>query len=187
MRISNIQNMDVKNLQARLKALVKVGVSLSSIGTLDGLLSEIVDVALSLTDADGASLYLRKGDRLEFHISRNLTLEARLGKTAMQDLFERFEIPVDENSMAGWCAKTGMILNIPDVQSLPPDGVFHYNPAFDERNQYSSRSMLAAPLLDRQNEAVGVIQLWNATAESGIIPFDDNAQDLISSFASQAG
>jgi putative two-component system response regulator len=187
MRISNIQSMDVKNLQARLKALVKVGVSLSSIESLDRLLSEIVDAALALTDADGASLYLRKGESLEFHISRNLTLEARLGKEAMADLFERFEIPVDENSMAGWCAKTGMILNIPNVQELPQDGVFRYNRAFDERNAYSSRSMLAAPLLDRQNEAVGVIQLWNATIDGQIVAFDEDSQDLISAFASQAG
>lgn len=179
--------MDVASLQARLEALVKVGVSLSSKDSLDELLAEIVDAALFLTDADGASLYLRKGERLEFHVSRNLTLERRLGREAMQELFGRFEIPVDENSMAGWCAQTGMILSIPDVQELPPESPFRYNRAFDERNAYSSHSMLAAPLLDRKGEAVGVIQLWNATHDGRVGPFAPEAEELVRGFASQAG
>jgi len=185
--ISNIGPMDIEILQARLEALVEMGVMLSSIENLDELLAKTVEAAMSLTDADGASLYLRKGEMLEFHISRNHTLESRHGLQAMAELFERFEIPVDKDSMAGWCAQTGMILNIPDVQALPEDGPFRYNRAFDLRNSYSSRSMLAAPLLDRHNEAVGVIQLWNATTGGMVGPFGDIPEKLIKGFASQAG
>ena len=172
-------------IQAKLEALVRVGVSLSSVGDLDLLLGRIVAEAMPLTGADGASLYLRRGDRLEFHTSRNRTLEAR-GPEVMERLFQRFEVAVDETSMAGWCALTGEILNLPDVQSSD-DPRFCYNPSFDQRAGYQSRSMLAAPLLDRNNQAVGVIQLWNAMEEGRIVPFDGTAEMLIRGFASQAG
>jgi putative two-component system response regulator len=174
-------------IQSKLEALVRVGVALSSIESLDALLERIVEEAMALTGADGASLYLRKNTALEFHTSRNHTLEARLGPTAVKELFGRFEIAVDSTSMAGWCAFTGDILNIPDVQQLPDDGKFRYNRGFDERANYSSHSMLAAPLLDRHNQAVGVIQLWNAKASEAIVSFSEIAEMLIRGFASQAG
>jgi GAF domain-containing protein len=164
-------------VQAKLEALVRVGVSLSSVCDLDQLLERIVEEAMSLTEADGASLYLRHGDALEFHTSRNRTLEVR-GPEVMERLFQRFEVHVDETSMAGWCALTGEILNIPDVQTSN-DPRFRYNASFDQRAGYQSHSMLAAPLLDRNNQAVGVIQLWNAMSQGSIIPFDGTAEMLI--------
>jgi len=47
--------------------------------------------------------------------------------------------------------------------------------------------MLAAPLLDRHNLAVGVIQLWNAKSSESIVSFNEIAEMLIRGFASQAG
>ena len=96
-RFVKSQAMNDLGIQSKLEALVRVGVALSSIESLDDLLERIVEEAMALTAADGASLYLRKAEMLEFHTSRNHTLEARLGPVAVKELFGRFEIPVDES------------------------------------------------------------------------------------------
>lgn len=175
------------SLQNKLESLVRVGVALSSVRDLDELLERILDEAMALSAADGASLYLRRGDELEFHIAHNRSLEARLGRTGMSMFYERFTVPISRNSMAGYCALTGKILNFPDVQALPPDSGFQYNPSFDKRAGYFTHSMMTVPMSDRAGQCVGVLQLVNSMENGRVVAFGPMSEMLVQAFAAQAG
>jgi len=175
------------DLQSKLESLVRVGVALSSVRNLDQLLERILDEAMDLSSADGASLYLRRGEELEFHIARNRSLEARLGQSGMSLFYEKFTMPISRQSMAGYCALTGKTLNFPDVQALPPGSGFQYNPAFDKRAGYFTHSMLTVPMSDRSGQCVGVLQLINSMENGRITAFSPTSEMLVQAFAAQAG
>jgi HD-GYP domain-containing protein (c-di-GMP phosphodiesterase class II) len=175
------------DLQSKLESLVRVGVMLASVRDLDLLLERILDEAMNISSADGASLYLRQGDELEFHIARNRTIEARMGHTGMSLFYERFSMPISRASMAGYCALTGKTLNFPDVQALPPDSGFRYNAAFDKRSNYITKSMLTVPLSDRSGGCVGVLQLINSMENGRVVAFSPASETLVQAFAAQAG
>jgi len=73
----------------------------------------------------------------------------------------QFTIPVDMVSIAGYVASTGEILEIDDVYNLPVGAPYSFNNAFDEKNNYITRAMLAFPLTNFQGKVVGVVQLMN--------------------------
>lgn len=64
---------------------------------------------------------------------------------------------MDESSIAGFVATTATSLNISDVRYLPADVPYAFNDAFDKATGYFTVSMLAVPLIDNQNEVVGVL------------------------------
>jgi len=175
------------HLHEKLAALVRVGAAISSIRDLDDLLERILLEAMDFSGADGATLYLKRGDFLDFHIALNRTLEKRLGKGGMSIIYERFSVPISTSSMAGYCALTGKILNFPDMQDLPPGTLFRHNSDFDKKANYDTHSMLTVPMHDRMGQCVGVLQLVNAMEDDRVIPFDSDAEMLIQAFASQAG
>ena len=174
-------------MHEKLAALVRVGAAISSIRDMDDLFERILQEAMDFSGADGATLYLKRGDFLDFHIAMNKTLEQRIGKGGMAILYERYSIPISTNSMAGYCALTGRPLNIRDMQDLPPGTQFRHNKEFDLKAGYDTHSVLTVPMHDRMGQCVGVFQLVNAMDEGRIIPFDENAEMLMQAFAAQAG
>jgi GAF domain-containing protein len=168
-------------------ALVELGIALTSENDLDRLLERIVTEARTVTRADGGSLYLRAGDDLRFVVSQNDTLGARLGLEGEEDLFQPFTIPISPESIAGFVAKTGQVLNIEDVYEIPPDREYGFLKDFDERNQYRSKSTLHVPLLDPGGHVIGVLGLFNRLASGGgILSFRPEDERLIMALASQA-
>ncbi len=167
--------------------MIKVGIALTSTRDLDTLLDLILTEGREMTNADAGSVYLVQNERLWFSTSQNETLFRRHGEENTRQLFEKFDIPVDENSIAGYCAVHKEVLNLPDVYNLPPQFPFRFNDYWDKANNYFCRSMLVVPMLDTENNVVGVIQLINAKNEMGrFIPFSGDIEKVISSFASEA-
>jgi HD-GYP domain-containing protein (c-di-GMP phosphodiesterase class II) len=167
--------------------LIKVGVALTNTRDLDKLLDLILTEARDLTRADAGSIYLIDGQVLRFVTSQNQTLFELYGEDETRALFEEFDLPLDESSIAGYVAINKKILNLEDVYNLPPNYGFRFNSAWDEANKYRSVSMLVAPMLSPEGQVVGVLQLINAMSEQGeIIAFDSRFKDVVSAFASQA-
>lgn len=179
--------MSTFHLHEKLASLVRVGAAISSIRDLDDLLERILQESMDFSGADGATLYLKRNDCLDFHIALNRTLEKRLGKGGLSILYERFSVPISTSSMAGYCALTGKILNFPDMQDLPEGTGFSHNRGFDQKANYDTHSMLTVPMHDRLGQCVGVLQLVNAIDNDRVVPFDSEAEMLIQAFASQAG
>lgn len=74
---------------------------------------------------------------------------------------DMFKLQINPESIAGYVASTGDILEIDDLYSLPEGAPYSFNRSFDEQDGYRSRSMLAFPLKTVDGQIVGVIQLLN--------------------------
>ncbi len=99
-------------------------------------------------------------------------------------MYESFSLPISSESVAGYVALNKKILNIPDVQQIPPEAPFHYNPSWDEKTGYITRSMMVVPMLNREKKVAGVLQLINALSSGNggkIIPFPPQQEKLVSS------
>jgi HD-GYP domain-containing protein (c-di-GMP phosphodiesterase class II) len=170
----------------KLEALTGLGVQLNQISDIDILLERVLSEARRFTNADAGSIYIRQGDRLLFSYTQNETLAQRLpagGKL----IYSTFSIPIDENTIAGFAAYTGQIINIDDVYGMDPALPYNFNPSFDQQAGYKTGSMLTLPLTTHRGEIVGALQIINAQNEHGeIVPFADEDERIMSHFASIA-
>jgi len=178
--------MDTERFREELLKLHRIGIALSSMHDLNKLLEMIVREARHFTSADAGSLYLREGDQLRFAVSQNDTLSQRLGPEGERALFSSFTLPISEDSIAGYVASTKKNLNISDVYTIGDEAPYDFNPDFDQRNDYRTKSVLAVPMLDHREDVLGVLQLINATQAGQSVDFDRDKEDLVRSLASQA-
>ena len=176
----------------RLERLVAVGVELSAEHDADVILAHIVETALELTNADGCTLYLAQGGHLHFEIIRNDSLAIRLGGPAGGRLTLK-PVPLyladgtaNLNAVSAAAAIQRRTINLADAYAAD-EFDFAGARAFDQANGYHSKSFLTVPLIDHEDEIMGVLQLINALdPESGeIVAFDRDSQYLVEALASQ--
>ncbi len=74
---------------------------------------------------------------------------------------QRFSIPQNESSIAGYVATTGEFLEIDNLYALDASVPYSFNPSFDRENNYHSKSMLSFPLKNIEGTVIGVVQLIN--------------------------
>ncbi len=171
------------NLAEQIRKLNAIGIALSSEHNLNKLLEMIVTEARSFTHADGGSLYIKEDNKLHFRVAQTASLQKRDGKTP----FTAFYLPLSKESIAGYVAITGSVLNIPDVYEIPPTVEYRVNKHFDQQNNYRSKSMLVVPMRDHHDEIIGVLQLINSMNGRGeVVPFEPEFESIILSLASQA-
>jgi HD-GYP domain-containing protein (c-di-GMP phosphodiesterase class II) len=172
-------------LKEQIKRLNQIGIALTSETHLPTLLELIVREVRGFTRADAGSLYSVDRNQIRFEVAQNDTLEAR--KNEVYESFRPYPMPLDKTSIAGYVAITGETLNISDVYDLTGDEEYRFNPAFDDRNRYRTRSMLVVPIRTQQNEILGVLQLINSLdKQDNVTVFDSEQEDLVASLASQA-
>lgn len=174
------------NEKEKLQEIIRLGHEVTEINDLDLLLEKILTKAREFVNADAGSIYIKGEDRLEFSHSQNETLSKKLppGKKL---IYTYFSLPVNNNSIAGYVANTGEILNIPDVYKISPDVPYGFSKSFDEVSRYQSKSMLTVPLKISRGDIIGVLQMINALDETGkIISFSQEAEPFITHFANNA-
>ncbi len=172
-------------LKEQIKRLNQIGIALTRETHLPSLLELIVREVRNFTRADAGSLYSVDRNQLRFEVAQNDTLAAR--KNEVFEVFRPYPMPLDKTSIAGYVAITGKTLNIPDAYKLTGDEEYRFNPAFDERNRYRTRSMLVVPIRNHDGEIIGVLQLINSLDENGnVTVFEHEQEDLVASLASQA-
>ncbi len=172
--------------QEKIEALVNLGIELNRIKDLDILMEHILTEARRFAGADAGSIYLASDNRLLFSYTQNDTLQKRLPEGAKL-IYSTFSIPIDQNSIAGYTAMTGSLLNIPDVGLIDAKSPYQFNRKFDDSTGYATRSILTVPLVTTQGDLVGVLQMINAADESGrIVSFNEETERTMLLFASMA-
>jgi HD-GYP domain-containing protein (c-di-GMP phosphodiesterase class II) len=175
---------DKRDLESQIARLNKIGIALSSEHDLNRLLNMIVLEARHFTRCDGGSLYIREGDKLNFIVAQTESLEKLNGKRLS---FKSSYLPMTKESIAGYVAITGDILNIPDAYLIPPTVEYRLNKDFDDLFGYRTKSLLVVPMRDHEDEIIGVLQLLNSfDGMNEVVPFRSEYEMLIASLASQA-
>lgn len=193
---------DLARAEREMEMLNRIGIALSQTHEVGALLNMILMKAREITGADAGSLYLveevhgealSEGSderRLRFKLTQN---------DSVQFPFAELELPLQENSLAGYTALHGNVINLADARKIPRNRPYRFNPRFDEETGYRTRSMLTLPIKNGRGEVIGVLQLINCKlhpearltseeiVEREVRPFSDRAVRLALSLASQAG
>ena len=152
---------------------------------IDAILDKILEEARSLSNADAGSIFIVDEDRLRFGYVHNDSLFKK--DAANEEIYVDFSVPIDDQSIVGHVALTGNTIVVDDAYNLPSGSPFTFNPEYDQKSGYQTRSILAVPLHTFHGRLVGVMQLINAKDDGGrVIPFRKKIQDLIPLLANNA-
>ncbi|MCA9690566.1 MAG: sigma 54-interacting transcriptional regulator [Myxococcales bacterium] len=131
---------------------------------LDAILSQVIDAVTAAMDADRGTFFLVDRARGELY-----------SKVAHLPELREIRLSVGQG-VAGHVARTGEPVNLADPRRDP-----RFHDAIDEETGYETRSLLCAPVRDRQGEIIGVIELLNRRGG----PFTEDDEALLRALASQ--
>mgnify|MGYP001086814948 CR=1 FL=1 len=185
-------SVEIKRLEALVNKLNNIGVMLSAEKNTDKLLDMILAESMEITSCDAASIYVKveKDGRsmLQFKNTRNYSREFP---------FNEFFMPIDENSISGYCAYSGQAYNFMNMDDVPRLIGIKYNDFFDKKINYQTTNMMVIPMKDIKGEVEGVVQLINKKKDGRkklmedhdyveyIVPFTTEEESILLSLASQ--
>jgi len=177
--------MEIKIHKKKISDILSITEDISHIRDIDSLLDRILSEARKFTNADAGSIYLVRDKYLSFDYVQNDTL-MKNDQSGNHFLYSNFKIEIDENSIAGYVAKTKAPLVINDVYKIKSSVPYTFNKSFDTQSSYRTKSILTVPLITSRDKIIGVMQIINPKKKSKIINFNNNDKLLVSYFASQA-
>jgi HD-GYP domain-containing protein (c-di-GMP phosphodiesterase class II) len=187
------------------EGLIAIGRALSIEKNIDNLFRKILSLSRKITEADAGTIYI-----VEEKKSGEKQIRVKYSDTFSKEIsFEESVLPYNTQTIAGYVAITGNVLNIPDVYKLTAQDPVSFNPRFDQDHDYHTKSMLVVPMRNHFDEIIGVIQLINskenfyAASEQGrdpsnillkgpndyknfVVPFQKRYDNLLEAVAGQA-
>ncbi len=149
--------------QKDLLRVLEVARTLAVVCDLPQLLTQVIDAGRDVLKADRGSVFLYDPPNDELYMTTGTGL-ASLRFSAKQGL-------------AGQCATTRTILNIPDCYADP-----RFNQDIDKQTGYRTHCMMTIPLIGLEDKLVGVMQLLNADKGT----FDQDDEHIALALAGQA-
>ena len=163
---------------------------------IDKLIKLILKESIKITNCDGGSIYVKEFDSeknipiIRFKEAVNLSRKIE---------FKEFTLELNKNSIAGYSAMTGEVLILNDVNNISQNLELHYNNSFDNMINYKTINMLVVPMVNYNNEVVGVMQLINKKKRNidklsevekiseMVEDYEQDEIDVIKSLTAQAG
>jgi HD-GYP domain-containing protein (c-di-GMP phosphodiesterase class II)/DNA-binding protein H-NS len=194
----DISNLEIEQSEV-LKDLMSISSILSGERNLDTLSTKIVQLARKITGSDGGTLYSINSseDSLVFEYIETDSLNIQMGGCSGNKIeWRNLPMYIYDNDLnkiknttmvAVKCALEKEIINIKDIYT---DSNFNFKgtKAFDKSNNYRSDSMLVIPLLDHEDEIIGVLQLLNKKDElKNNIKFSEFDEEIAKALAAQVG
>jgi HD-GYP domain-containing protein (c-di-GMP phosphodiesterase class II) len=173
------------------KSIIRLDSELNQIQDLDLLLERILLEARSVVHADAGSIYVKElvdeqgvlTEKLSIKYAQNDTTQKTL-PPGQKMIYSIFSVPINEKSIAGYCALTKNLINVPDMYNIPAGAPYSFNSSFDKMSGYKTTSTLTIPLVTSDGRLLGVIQVINAKdAEGNTVPFSEENELLITHFA----
>ncbi|MDE7282077.1 MAG: HD domain-containing protein, partial [Lachnospiraceae bacterium] len=129
-------------------------------------------------------LYLYENDELIFKYMRTLSMGVSRGMDG--EPIDLPPVPVKEENVCSYAAIHREVVNIPDVYASSRFD-FSGPRQYDNLTGYRTRSQLVVPLVNNENELIGVLQLINAMDEDGnAIAFHEQYEIIIRALGSMA-
>jgi len=212
----------LQNAAKEIHELNQIGAALSAQHDTPALLEMILQKCREITRSDAGSLYLVESadenddtpkeapedasvaasapaTKLVHHEAGKKRLRFKLAQNDSVHIpFREMTMEINDRSIAGYVALTGETVNIEDAYRLPPQVPYSINRKFDEDSGYRTKSILAVPMRNQQDEIVGVVQLINskkdwesrldtlASVKDQVVNFGRRQEAIVQSLASQA-
>ncbi|GEM_PF-1981869 len=130
--------------EEKLTALMEVSNYIAAQLELREVIRAVVEKTSALLAADRSSVFILDDEREELY-------------TIVAQGLESIEIRIPlGQGIAGYVARTGETVNIADAYEHPA-----FDPTWDRKSGYRTRSMLCMPLRNRRGETIGVFQVMN--------------------------
>ena len=185
--------LSTENLSSsELASILKISQALSGNYQIEQLLEMVIDEAMLFSQADAGTLYRfdKETQALNFTVIRNNELNIKLGGSESKLDWPALPLYIDNlpnaQMVAAVCALTKQPMLIDNVYH---NEEFDFSGArdFDKKTGYHSQSMLVVPLLAKDNELLGVMQLINKKdSNQQTIAFSQADQESTMALASQA-
>ena len=130
-----------------LTSIVEATKRLNSTLDLGELIHIILGIATRHAEADRGTVFLYDRERQEIWSLVGLGLEQ-----------QEIRLP-SSRGIAGWVARNGETVNLADAYEDP-----RFEPEVDRRTGYSTCTLLCLPILNKEGEVAGVLQLLNKAA-----------------------
>jgi GAF domain-containing protein len=167
--------------------IARLAVALTAAPDLARGLEDLLSTARRVTGAEAGTVYLRRGEALEFAVVQNDILERRLGAAEVLRRLAARPLSLRETSVASYVVLTRSTVNLRDAYEIPQDRTYDLLREIDRKTNYRTHSMLATPLRNGHGQVFGVLQLINALDGRGKIgPFSKDHQALVQTVAAHA-
>ncbi len=149
---------------------------------LEVLLHKILNYLKHITSSDAGSIYLKEGDFLKFYIFQNDSFSYETIYKMQKPLSSlKYKIEPNTNTIAIESFVSKQIIMIDDIYD---DTIFDFKSSkeFDKKFNYTTKSILTAPLVNfYSGEVIGILQLINKKDEDGnLIKFSLEDKEFIS-------
>lgn len=164
--------------------IMDIGISLSTERDRNRLLMTILDKGMEITNCDASTLYLYENDELRFKFMRTLSKEINRGLDGKP--IDLPPVPMKEENVCSYAAIHREVVNIPDVYASSRFD-FSGPRQYDSLTGYRTQSQLVVPLVNNENELIGVLQLINAMDETGkVYAFNEEYEIIIRALGAMA-
>jgi response regulator RpfG family c-di-GMP phosphodiesterase len=192
--IAEEQRKKLELQREELKSVLNMDSEFNHIQDLDILLERILYEARRVVHADAGSIYVPENVEEDGETVEKLTIRYSQNDTQQKEVppgeklvYSVFKIPINDQTISGYCALTKQMVNVEDVYHLPPGMPFSYNTSYDEISGYRTKSILTFPLVTAEGRLLGVLQMINARDRNdNIASFSKDDELLVSHFASNA-
>jgi HD-GYP domain-containing protein (c-di-GMP phosphodiesterase class II) len=124
--------------------------------SLRALSERVLRKCRELTEAEAGSVFMLRGQGRGRHLEAvSVQNDVIRAKTAA------FTVPLNTTSIVGYVAMTGNTVLIDDAYAIDWDQPYRFNPGFDQRTGFRTRSIMAFALKGFHGKPVGVVQLIN--------------------------
>lgn len=185
--------MSTQTIIHQLEKLIDIGIALSAEKDIAQLLEKILMGAKAITNADGGSLFLKEDNLMVIKIFQSDGL-GLFFNDCTGNFIDKPSVPLylengepNLHNVVSYSYHKDKTVNIHDAYDT---NLFDFSgtKAFDKKNGYRSKSFLAVPLKNHQNETIGVLQFINSidSRTKKIVDFDPISQRFTEALASQA-
>ncbi|MDH4128295.1 MAG: GAF domain-containing protein [Spirochaetota bacterium] len=155
---------DLQTIGSKLNKLLDVSRNIMAEMQLKILIEKVMDNVTVVMNADRSSLFLIDKQKNE------------CWSFVAQGAGEiRFPVGV---GLAGYVAQSGETINIPEAYADS-----RFNPSFDKKTGYRTRSILTMPMKNSSDQIIGVIQVLNKLDRK---PFNEQDEKLLEAFSNLA-
>ncbi|MBF0224686.1 MAG: GAF domain-containing protein [Desulfobacterales bacterium] len=143
---------NIHDLENKLFRVLEISRKMSSYKFFDGLMELIIKETTELMEAERCTLYLFDRHKQEVYSA-----------VTEGENIDEIRVPIDENSITGYSITHKKLLNIPDAYS-DLDTLYKglkFNTSFDKKNNFKTKSVLCAPIINANNSTIGVVQVLN--------------------------
>ncbi len=174
----------MKTTERTLNTILDIAISLSKETNKTDILNSILTQSMQIASCDAGTLYILHEDGLHFFLMKTLSQGVDRGGDG-----EEIPLPpvkIRKKNISAYTVLTKQPVRIDDVYNTD---LFDFSGPknYDKMTGYHTGSMLAVPLINQEDEVIGVIQLINALDGDGKIrPFSDDAEHIIFALSSLA-